>query len=124
MQVQQLAQVGCRGYLRLAQNTRVEIWCFITQSTVTTEATRSFDFVFVMCMFSVFVCIFGFSYLCFRFAFRVFVFCYLELCDLYVCCSISIVCLFGFHTFNLCFCSYQFVLHFLYIYVMNSQQTF
>ena len=96
MQVQQLAQVGCRGYLRLAQNTRVEIRCFITQSTVTTEATReatrSFDFVYVMCMFSVFVCIFGFSYLCFRFAFRVFVFCYLELCDLYVCCSILIVC--------------------------------
>ena len=57
----------------------------------------------------------------FRFSFRVFVFCYLELCDLYMCCSISIVCLFGFHTFNLCFvhinscvCAYIF---YIYIYV-------
>ena len=66
--MQQLAQVGCRGYLRLAQNTRVEIRCFITQSTVTTEATReatrSFDFVYVMCIFS-FSC-FGFSFFAFR----------------------------------------------------------
>ena len=38
----------------------VEIRCSITQSTVTTEATRSFEFVYVMFSVSDFVCIFDF----------------------------------------------------------------